>query len=56
MKPTLTYWDSNPNTGRTEAFTIAGETFAREAGISFEYRPVGIKGYVDKVQIGRAHV
>jgi ABC-type glycerol-3-phosphate transport system substrate-binding protein len=49
MKPTLTYWDSNPNTGRTEAFTIAGETFAREAGISFEYRPVGIKGYVDKV-------
>jgi ABC-type glycerol-3-phosphate transport system substrate-binding protein len=49
MKQELVYWDSNPNPGRTEAFTIAGNTFAEQEGLSFRYVPVGVHGYVDKV-------
>jgi ABC-type glycerol-3-phosphate transport system substrate-binding protein len=49
VKQELVYWDSNPNTGRTEAFTIAGEAFAGQEGLTFRYIPVGIQGYVDKV-------
>lgn len=47
--PTLTYWDSNPNPGRTEAFSIAGTRFAESEGLAFNYVPVGIKGYPEKV-------
>jgi len=42
---TLTYWDSNPNPGRTEAFTRAGQSFARNAGLEFRYVPKSIQAY-----------
>ncbi|MCC5805008.1 MAG: extracellular solute-binding protein [Opitutales bacterium] len=49
-KKKLTYWDSNPNDGRTLAFTRAGEAFcAEEDGLEFEYIPRGIDNYVEDV-------
>jgi len=48
-KSKLTYWDSNPNPGRTEGFTLAGQNFCRSRELEFEYVPVGIQGYADKV-------
>ncbi|MGC9449978.1 MAG: extracellular solute-binding protein [Oceanipulchritudo sp.] len=50
MKKTLVYWDSNPNPGRTEAFTLAGERFAKSEGLAFRYVPVGIENYVQQVR------
>ncbi len=50
MKKKLVYWDSNPNDGRTLAFTRAGEAFcAEEHGLEFEYVPRRIEGYVEDV-------
>lgn len=49
MRRKLTYWDSNPNPGRTESFTLAGETFASREGLEFEYVPMRIETYVDDV-------
>lgn len=49
MAKELVYWDSNPNPGRTEAFTLAGNTFARANGLSFKYVPKGIAGYPESV-------
>jgi len=48
-KSTLTYWDSNPNPGRTEAFTHAGRRFAEEAGLEFHYIPKSIQSYPREV-------
>lgn len=49
METELVYWDSNPNPGRTEAFTIAGTTYAADKPFRFRYVPVGIDGYPGKV-------
>lgn len=51
----LTYWDSNPNPGRTEAFTHAGQSFAEKAGLEFRYVPKSIQSYPADVMEAWAH-
>jgi len=48
-KQTLTYWDSNPNSGRTEAFTLAGQAFCEQEGLEFIYEPKRIDTYLTDV-------
>jgi len=45
----LVYWDSNPNSGRTEGFKMKGEYFCSQYGWEFEYVPKGIHRYPEQV-------
>lgn len=45
----LVYWDSNPNSGRTESFRMKGEYFCSQFGWEFEYVPKSIQRYPEEV-------